>query len=324
MRLISVILQANLIIMLSIHCAAIRAENNQALYELGGKRYFERDLDPAAKQKLYELKSLYYKKFREAMDLSLLNQYIDQEMAKSNKSRKEVHDLLFEQKFDKDLFDAWIKERKGIATNVERRRYMRHRKLATKEKLVQKMKDEGNYKDNLRWPIPPKVEISTKGFPVFGAKDAKVTIVSFYGFYRCDRCLAQYDTLEVLNHKYKGKVKIVYMFHDGKPAKNSTLIAKGLVCAASQNKFLEYLDLAILEMKQKEKYVKNYAKDVGLNMDDFSDCLDSSATTDMVYRSYSEAKRLGVDRGSVYVNGVKLYSIRYEDYIELIENSYAS
>lgn len=99
----------------------------------------------------------------------------------------------------------------------------------------------------------------------------------------------------------------------------SLLAAQAADCAANQNKFWLYHD-TLYENQPPENsgkvttgYLKNVAKTVGLDTNQFDQCLDSHATADHVQQELSQAQQLGLTgTPTVFVNGQKLSSATWD------------
>ena len=142
---------------------------------------------------------------------------------------------------------------------------------------------------------------------VKGDEDAPVLIVEFSDF-QCPYCGKFYrDTLPLLKENYidTGKVKIIHRdfplgFHQ-----NAQKAGEASECADDQGKFWEmhdklyenYQELAVDNLKQ-------YAVDLGLNAEEFNDCLDTGKYADEVKKDFVDGAAAGVSgTPSFFVNG---------------------
>ena len=158
------------------------------------------------------------------------------------------------------------------------------------------------------------VDVSADDDPFLGEEDAPVTIIEFSDL-QCPFCKRFFDqTLSQLKTNYidTGKVKFVYrdfpldsIHPQARPA------ALAAECANEQDKFWEYHDL--LFQKQDEwvntgtPLFKQYAKDLGLDSDQFDTCLDSRKYEDEVQKDLNDGSSAGVQgTPSFFINGVQL------------------
>jgi protein-disulfide isomerase len=143
----------------------------------------------------------------------------------------------------------------------------------------------------------PTKEVSVGSGPILGSASAPVTIIEFSDF-QCSFCKRFWaDTLPKLREAYidKGKVRFIYR-HFAILGKHSEQAAQAAECAAEQAKFWEYHDqlfknqggLAFTETK-----LRQYARDIGLNVGAFGTCLGSGKHKDKVERETTAAAYVG-------------------------------
>lgn len=161
---------------------------------------------------------------------------------------------------------------------------------------------------------PAKVEVDPGHLPVLGNKNAKVTVVEFSDF-QCPFCRRLWkDTLTQLKKEYidTGKIKFAYRhfplsFH---PAAKPS--AQASECANQQGKFWEMHD-KIFEEQEKQgqgtiQYtvddLKKWARDLGLNVTKFNECLDSGKYAKDVSEDEAAGQKAGVQgTPATFVNG---------------------
>jgi protein-disulfide isomerase len=133
--------------------------------------------------------------------------------------------------------------------------------------------------------------------PSLGSASAPVTIIEFSDF-QCGFCKRFWaETLPKLKEAYinTGKVRFVYR-HFAILGKHSEQAALASECAAEQGKFWEYHDqlfknqggLAFTEAK-----LKQYAREIGLNVGVFGTCLGNGKYKEKVERETAAAANLG-------------------------------
>jgi protein-disulfide isomerase len=140
-------------------------------------------------------------------------------------------------------------------------------------------------------------EVLAGSGPSVGSASAPVTIIEFSDF-QCSFCKRFWaDTLPKLKEAYidTGKARFIYR-HFAILGKHSEQAALAAECAAEQGKFWEYHDqlfknqggLAFTETK-----LKQYARDVGLNVGVFGTCLETGKYREKVERETQAAANLG-------------------------------
>ncbi len=144
--------------------------------------------------------------------------------------------------------------------------------------------------------------------PVLGDPQAPVTIVEFSDF-QCPFCGKFFQTSEKqIIEKYikTGKAKFIYRdFPLTGIHEHAQKAAEAGQCSHEQGKFWQYHDL--LFQRQAELGVSNFkrwAEEIGLNKDQFNQCLDSGKYADEVQKDFQDGQALGVTgTPGTFVNG---------------------
>lgn len=136
-----------------------------------------------------------------------------------------------------------------------------------------------------------------QGEPVKGDENAPVTITEWSDF-ECPFCTRFYEqTYPQIIEEYveTGKVKFVYRHFPLNFHPNAQKAAEATECALEQDKFWEMHDVLF------EKGVsggvasfKQYAQDLGLDTEEFNECLDSGRMADEVANDMREGQDAGV------------------------------
>lgn len=184
---------------------------------------------------------------------------------------------------------------------------------------------------------PTKITSATfleNGSPVLGDPNAPITLVEF-GDYQCYFCNQFFHTTEdklFKNYVETGKVKVIF--------KDFTIIGPDSVtaahaahCADDQGQFWKYHDILYNNWTgenngwaSSEKLLQ-FAKDVELDIDEFSQCMINSKHTSIIVNSNQDAKDLGLSGTPAFfvigsdgkvtkIDGAKPY-----DFFEKIFNS---
>ena len=176
---------------------------------------------------------------------------------------------------------------------------------------------------------------TAEGFPLFGAAEGIVTIEE-YSDYECGHCKKAHALVRKLVHDYHDRVRLVHRhfpldnacnpsiprpFHA-----NACLASKAAICADRQGKFWEFNDL--LFERQREIAPENivpWAGELGLDVPQFQQCLDASATESELQRDIRDGVGWGV-RGtpSFVINGEFVKGARNEaGFRQLIDDALA-
>lgn len=164
---------------------------------------------------------------------------------------------------------------------------------------------------------------------VKGDSDAPVTIVEFSDF-QCPFCSRFYTgALGDIEKNYieTGKVKLVYRDFPLSIHPDAQKAAEAAECAKDQGKFWEMHDeLFENQASLSVASLKQYASKIGLDEDDFSECLDSGEKASEVQADFSDGTANGVSgTPTFFVNGQKLVGAQpYSEFEAAIEAALAA
>ncbi|MFH1206985.1 MAG: thioredoxin domain-containing protein [Patescibacteria group bacterium] len=146
--------------------------------------------------------------------------------------------------------------------------------------------------------------------PVLGSAAAKAVVMEFSDL-SCPACATVAPIVRQLADFYQDKIRIEFRsFNIGHQWSGKSLEAGR--CALAQGKFWEFSDKAFANLSSWESadnavdLFKSYAKDIGVNTDQFNSCLDSGQTDSAI----QEDMKLGKDKGvnstpTFFINGQK-------------------
>lgn len=161
--------------------------------------------------------------------------------------------------------------------------------------------------------------------PLEGNPDATVKIVEFSDL-QCPACGMAYPVTKQIMEAYGDRVSLEYK-HFPLTSLHAFAFkaAEASECANDQSKFWEYVDIAFTNQKSlRTSDLKNYAEQLGLDMNNFENCLDSNAKAKYVTADYNEGIGKGVGgTPTFFINGVKLQSWNYGDFSMAIESALA-
>jgi protein-disulfide isomerase len=164
--------------------------------------------------------------------------------------------------------------------------------------------------------------ISIDNDPYIGPVNAPVTIVEFSDF-QCPYCaevaLKRNGIKDMVLNLYKGKVKLVYRdFPLLSIHRYAKLAAEAAQSAFEQGRFWEYHDILFMKQAEwgnnslSEEKVKmlliSYAKDLGLNVTQFSRSLNERKYTDEVEKDRLDGLSYGVRGTPTFFVGVEVDS----------------
>jgi protein-disulfide isomerase len=149
------------------------------------------------------------------------------------------------------------------------------------------------------------VRVSTAGSPAQGPEDAKVTMVEFVDF-ECPFC-GRYarDTLPQLRRDYGDRIRYVSRQFPLDIHEHAAGAARAAVCAYQQGRYWDLHDMLFAHQEAlTERDLAGYARELGLDMDDYATCLRAPATQARVDRDLADGRRYGVTgTPAFFING---------------------
>jgi len=164
---------------------------------------------------------------------------------------------------------------------------------------------------------------------VKGAENASVTLVEYLD-YECEVCGAYYPVVKRLSEEYKDDVKFVVRYFPLPGHKNSMTSALAVEAAGKQGKYWEMHDIVFENQKDwgeqrfaDPKIFENYARQIELDMDRYSQDIRSQELRDRVERDRRAGQRLGITgTPTFFLNGEKIETPRgYENFKALIQST---
>lgn len=164
-----------------------------------------------------------------------------------------------------------------------------------------------------------KTKLIQDGSPILGNPSAPITILE-WGDYQCTFCYRFHDTtLNTLEQDYiqTGKVNLVFKdFPLNGP--DSVLAAEASYCAHDQGKYWEYHDELYKNWGgEKTGWITRWSLNafgstVGLDLEQFNQCLDEHKYQDKVDLLYEFGREIGIDATPSFLifNGEKIIKIR--------------
>lgn len=154
--------------------------------------------------------------------------------------------------------------------------------------------------------------------PFIGKQDSAVT-VHIYSDFQCPACKASEPILKKIVEQYKDRVKFVWKdFPLETIHKNARIGAVAARCAQAQGKYMEMHNKLFAEQtvwsnqSNPNESLKNYAKDLALDLGAFNTCLDNRAEDAKVAANISEANRNLVNATPTFFVNNKRYTGMYE------------
>ena len=161
-----------------------------------------------------------------------------------------------------------------------------------------------------------------------GKPDAKVQLIEF-GDFQCPACAYAEPILEKVIEEYKDKnFNFVFRNFPLSQHKNAMIAAESAESAAKQGKYWEYHNKLYAsqqewsEAQNARDFFEQYAKDLGLNMDEFNTDLDKHNLKLLIDQDIQDGTAIGVNSTpTLYLNGQKLDKIyTFEEFKSAIDS----
>jgi protein-disulfide isomerase len=163
--------------------------------------------------------------------------------------------------------------------------------------------------------------------PVLGPAQAPITIIEFSD-YECPYCQKWHlEVWPALQSEYGDQIRLVYRDFPLTSLHNNAIPAAAAAnCAREQDMYWEYNEL-LFDMKfnlGKSTY-NRYAEELGLDMDAFTECVDSGRHVAEVEADYEYAVNLGIrSTPTFFVNGIPVVGAQpFETFKNLIDKELA-
>ena len=176
------------------------------------------------------------------------------------------------------------------------------------------------------------------GSPILGSPDAPITLIEF-GDYQCHFCNVYFQNTEhkiLENFVVTGKVKI--MFKDFTIiGPDSISAAHAAHCAGDQGKYWQYHNMLYNNWTgenngwaSKENLIK-FANNINLELDQFSECINSQRYDSIIEQSYIDGQSLGItgtpaffiisnENQVIAINGAQPYDVFERVFNSILEN----
>ena len=312
--------------------SACNKEARVIVAEVDGQIVYASDLEKSAAKALSEQRERLYRlqkqKLEEYVDAVLLTR----EAKKSGISvgtllNREVNSKIMPITDDEIVvFYGSNKSRLGMDLKDGReqiRKFLRVKKIEAQKALYLKsLRSNSRIETYLKVPPLFRAEVPITGAPSKGPEYAPVTIVKFED-YQCPFCREVQPIFKELLSHYNGKIRLV---HKDLPLDNihsqARQAAEAARCADEQGKFWTYHDkLYASASTLSAEDVKNYARELGLNVGLFDRCFATGKHRAIVEKDISDGVQLGLTgTPTFFINGREISGAQpLETFITMID-----
>ncbi|MGX5201116.1 DsbA family protein [Aliikangiella sp. IMCC44632] len=287
----------------------------QVLAEIDGEKITYAQAEKSIQQDLYKAKKAVYDLYFSQLKSILVPKLIRKDPRSSGLSDSDYifKYIVTNQEVTTQEVQAFIKER-GIAKEKinptvinQIKEYIENTRIANAlDKWFWQQAEKHQVKINLTPPTEHRAQIDISGSPFRGPKNAPVTIIEFSDF-ECPYCEKADATLRQLLKKYPDSIKVVYKHYPLDFHKNAQIAAEAGVCAAEQsNQYFWQLHDQMFSQRRNLSLgvIKDSAKSIGLNYQEFNTCLASTRPAKKVAQDMRQGAQVGVTSTPVFfING---------------------
>jgi len=230
---------------------------------------------------------------------------------------------------DAEIQDFYNQNRNRIRGTVEEvgpqiRQFLQNQKLQqARDAFVTQLKQGMSIDVDLD---PPRIPIEVAADDAsWGPVDAPVQIVEFSDF-QCPFCSRVTPTLKQIKDAYGDKVRIVFRHLPLQMHPEAVPAAIASECAREQDKFWPYHDKLFENQRALAAAdLKRYAEEVGLDKQQFDQCLDTGKYRDDVMQDMQTAQQLGINgTPAFFINGRFLNgAVPFEQFKQVIDEELA-
>ena len=305
------------------------AQNNDGppVAAIGTELLYEKDFLPPIQGQVQKIRMQEYELKRKSLEAAISKRLVEAEAAKRGITAEELvalqADASAAEPTEEEVEQVWVQQMFGGSVRQSKdeiREQLKQDRLAqARDAFFQSLRQQAGVKIYL---LPAPVEVSIDPARVRGAADAPITMVEFSDF-QCPFCGQAYMTVKYLLQKYAGKVKLAYRdLPLDEVQSNVNGAGEASRCAGDQGKFWEYHDLLF---ENQDAYgpaaFREFAEALQLNLEPFTQCLESGKYKALVKEDFQEGIRLGAT-GTPYffINGVPVNGARPQpEFEEVIE-----
>jgi protein-disulfide isomerase len=285
--------------------ATSAAAAGQPLAQVDGVAITAEEVDKALAAELSKLHEQIYELRRQKVEALIAERLLATEAAKRGISVPALVDaevtpkvrVVTEQEVD-TFYKANKARLKGTEASLREqiRTHLQKQKLsAQRDVFIHSLRAQATVVVLLESPPPLRIPISVDGAPFKGSATAPVTIVKFEDF-QCPFCKQVQPTFDQLLSRYGDKVRLVHRdFPIDSLHPQARQAAEAARCATDQGKFWAYHDILYANApKAGPDQLKTYARELGLDLPAFDQCLTSGKHQAAVQKDIEEGTRAGV------------------------------
>jgi predicted DsbA family dithiol-disulfide isomerase len=323
--------------MANAQAGSAKPADSAVVAKVGDKTISTLALESPLASKIYELQQDIYLLKKKRLEELVIESLLEQEAEEKGMTMKELVDVTppgRELVTDEDVelyfmknrskFTGWRGREEELRGRI--REYLQGLKDRDQiKKITDPLRERYPVEIYLKEPPLPFSNVSVGESPVQGPVDAGVTVVEFSD-YLCPVCRRSHEISQKIRQTYAGRIRWVFKDYPLKQHPGADKLAEAAHCAGEQEKFWEFQDQIFAASKKPEfEDLKGYARQLGLDIDRFTQCYESSKYHSHIEKDILTAWEAGVgSTPSFIINGkLKPGSMPFEEFIQIIDEELA-
>lgn len=284
---------------------AVQSESNQIFAIVDGETIRAEVVLPKIKEDLRQLEKNKY-----AIKKHAVEEYLLEKDRAANQAKTAT--IAEAPQYTKEELEKFVKDRNINLSklNIKAREDLINNFIIHKKMLAQKTQSQTDLKArNIEWLIPmtyldPPVNVAKGFLPDLGSAGSDRKMIVFAN-YHCPYCKEANNKINLLKEKYKDKISVQFRFSMQEPESSMVFLsALAAGCANDQKKFAEYHQELFNNPPMEVKQLSTIAESLGLNMKEFTPCLESMKHKKDILADTAEAEKLGFNsQAMAFVNG---------------------
>jgi protein-disulfide isomerase len=294
----------------------IEQEHSEVAAVLAGQTITLDDLDRPIASRIFDLENKIYQLRKRRLDQMIAQIVLEKIAAERSTTQQQlINEVILAKgvEISPEEIDRHLEENSQLRANWKGSEEELKKKIAesiVKQKGMQKVIDyalssAGKYGVDIqiRPPSPPSVHVEPGSDPASGPEDAKTTVIEFSD-YLCPACRQSHSNVKEIRSKYPDAIRWVFKDY---PMHGSREAAEAARCAGEQGRFWDYQDL-LFSGKSDLGPVElvGYAKELGMEMNAFNQCLETHKYRQQVQNNMDEGFRIGINMTPTYIINGKM------------------
>ncbi|MBH0196692.1 MAG: thioredoxin domain-containing protein [Nitrospira sp.] len=281
----------------------------QVVATVGNRSIFLRDIEQTVALSLYEIDQQRNRILSHALQRKIEETLLEAEAAQKGLSTSQLLDNASQSETIARLANlpAPVKRMRSDSMQKDQRSSAlddQQEQARIRQAVLVSLRRKTAIQITLEPPQPPILPVPISDDPSIGPINAPITIVEFSDF-QCPYCRNSVSILKELRNLYGEQIQLIYRDFPGPNHPHAGPAAEAALCAKEQGKFWEYHDLLFERQTPGQGWdFVALAKERGLQLDRFENCLATERHRDDVAKDLKDGFKLGItSTPTFFING---------------------